>query len=827
MTRQIPLRLALLVPTILVLSGTAGLICLINGHNAEQSAAHLAVELQRRTTREVEAFLSSELRGPQQAIQAMADAVQSGMVDPHDERRTALYLSRLAGVFPNAPFLNYGLADGTFIGVGQGGNRRDPQLVLVVTRPESVLRTAQYKLLADGGRGKLDYSTGISDFRLAPWYAQPLQAGRPIWTQIYNWDDQPEVMALGAGMPIRREGRVIGVAGVDMILANISAFLHGVAGRRGVVLYITDQDGLLVASSTGQRPFDLVNGTARRRPPSRDPDPWIRASAAAAPARLDGQRPRQLSFREGQRRGLLRLTPWRGGRGLRWQIAMVMPEASYAGIVGQQIRNTLGITALALLGAAGMGWAAVRLVCRPLERVTAAVEGLAAGGQPQPIPSSPIAEIGRLSRSLDDMAARMGASLQGLQERHLAVEQQIQLRSAQLRAANAKLHEELDRAAAVQAGMLIDTGQLARLSPSVEASVRLVPSKEVAGDLYDAIPLGSHRLCFCIGDVAGKGMPAALLMSTCLSLLRTYVELLDSPAQIMGRINRHLSATNEDCAFTTLLVITYHTRTGELHYCNAGHNPALVRRSDGRVERLDQVHGPALGIEAEIRYRESILQLAEGDTVLAYTDGANETFNPARQRFGMKRLQGYLQAAEDLPPEQLLDGLLAQLDQFAAGEEHHDDTTLLAFRRMPWQADSRDRDGGLRLRVRNQLSGVAEALTEVRAYAEQQGISISRIRRLMAVIDELLNNTIAYGCKELGNRAEIGLELIQSGDRLVLTLHDNGEPFNPIALQSPDIASESQERRIGGLGIHLVRGLTSASRYKYENGRNRLTLEMR
>ena len=139
----------------------------------------------------------------------------------------------------------------------------------------------------------------------------------------------------------------------------------------------------------------------------------------------------------------------------------------------------------------------------------------------------------------------------------------------------------------------------------------------------------------------------------------------------------------------------------------------------------------------------------------------------------------------------------------------------------------RDRDGGLRLRVRNQLSGVAEALTEVRAYAEQQGISISRIRRLMAVIDELLNNTIAYGCKELGNRAEIGLELIQSGDRLVLTLHDNGEPFNPIALQSPDIASESQERRIGGLGIHLVRGLTSASRYKYENGRNRLTLEMR
>lgn len=827
MGRQIPLRLGLLVPTILVLSGTAGLICLINSRNAERSAEHLAMDLQRRTTREVEAFLSSELRGPQQVIQAMADAVQSGMVDPQDERRTALYLSRLAGVFPNAPFLNYGLADGTFIGVGQGGNRRDPQLVLVVTRPESVLSTAQYKLLADGSRGRLDYRSPIADFRQAPWYAQPLQADRPIWTQIYNWDDQPEVMALGAGMPIRRHGRVIGVAGVDMILANISAFLHELAGHRGVVLYITDRDGLMVASSTGQRPFDLVDGTARRRPPSRDPDPWIRASAAAAPSPDDARQPRQLSFQQGQRRGLLRLTPWQGGRGLEWQIAMVMPEASYAGIVGQQIRNTLGITALALLGAAGMGWAVVRLVCRPLEQVTAAVEGLAAGGRPQPIPSSPIAEIKRLSRSLEDMATRMGASLQGLQERHAAVEQQILLRSAQLREANARLHEELNRAAAVQAGMLIGTDQLATLSPTVEASVRLVPSKEVAGDLYDAIPLGSHRLCFCIGDVAGKGMPAALLMSTCLSLLRTYVELLDSPAEIMGRINRHLSATNDDCAFTTLLVITYHARTGELHYCNAGHNPALIRRADGRVERLDRVHGPALGIEPEITYRESILELEEGDTVLAYTDGANETFNPARQRFGMQRLQAYLQSAEGLPPDRLLDGLLDELDQFAAGEQHHDDTTLLAFRRLPWLAGERDQDGGLTLRVRNHLSGVAEALTQVRAYAEDQGIGTSHLRRLLAVIDELLNNTIAYGCRELGERAEIGLELIQSGDRLVLTLHDNGEPFNPIALQSPDIASESQERRIGGLGIHLVRGLTSASRYKYENGRNWLTLEMR
>jgi len=95
------------------------------------------------------------------------------------------------------------------------------------------------------------------------------------------------------------------------------------------------------------------------------------------------------------------------------------------------------------------------------------------------------------------------------------------------------------------------------------------------------------------------------------------------------------------------------------------------------------------------------------------------------------------------------------------------------------------------------------------------------------VVDELLNNIIAYGCTHLGDEAEIGLQLIQRDQRLVLVLHDNGIAFDPIARLSPDIASESEERRIGGLGIHLVRNLTTASRYRREDGVNWLTLELK
>jgi sigma-B regulation protein RsbU (phosphoserine phosphatase) len=814
-----------------VLASSAGLICVLNARNAERSAQHLAEDLQMHTTRVVEGFLSSELRGPQQAIQAMADAVSSGLVDPRNERQTALYLSRLAHVFPNAPFLNYGLRDGTFIGVGQAGNSRDQQMVLVVTKPEAVLRTAQYKLRRDGGRGAFDYEEDISDFRQAPWYRQPLEADRPSWTEIYNWDDQPEVMALGAGMPLLREGRVIGVAGVDMILANISAYLRQVAGHSGAVIYITDRQGLLVASSTGHRPFDLVGRQARRRAASQDPDPWIRAGAGATAGYQQSVRDPHhavnLAVKQGNQRGLLRLTPWQDNRGLEWQIAMVMPESIYADIVGQQTRQTLAITGLALLGAAAVGWRVVRLICHPLERVTGAAEGLAAEEQPQRLPASPIAEIERLSRSFDSMATQMKESLDHLQARHAAVEREIEERSVELSLANAKLQEELNRAAAIQAEMLMEPGRFTTLSPDLEAAVRLVPSKEVAGDLYDAIPMGSDRICFCIGDVSGKGMPAALLMSTCLSLLRTYVELVDRPGEIMQRINRHLCEGNDDCTFTTLLIGIYHTRSGELRYCNAGHNPCLLRRHDGaEVEVMDQIHGPALGVSTEIMYGEGLQRLALGDTLLAYTDGANETFNRSRQRYGLPRMRAYLAAAADLEVRQFLDGLLADLDRFADGEMHHDDTTLLALRRCRAPESSVTHQGELNLTVRNQLPGVADALEGVKAFGQEQQLSRGKLRNLLVVIDELLNNIVSHGCRHLGDRAEIGLQLLRSDERLVIILHDNGLAFNPVERRSPDVASESEERPIGGLGIHLMRGLTTATRYRYEDGVNWITLEM-
>ena len=145
----------------------------------------------------------------------------------------------------------------------------------------------------------------------------------------------------------------------------------------------------------------------------------------------------------------------------------------------------------------------------------------------------------------------------------------------------AMLENDLNLAARIQRDLLATERQINALTPHLDLGVVLAASREVAGDLYDCIPLAGDRYLLCVGDVSGKGMPAALLMSTCLSLLRAYAEVLDSPSAIMRRLNRRLCHNNPTCAFTTLVLAVLDGRSGELRYCNAGHNPSLLKRRDG------------------------------------------------------------------------------------------------------------------------------------------------------------------------------------------------------------------------------------------------------
>jgi len=427
-----------------------------------------------------------------------------------------------------------------------------------------------------------------------------------------------------------------------------------------------------------------------------------------------------------------------------------------------------------------------------------------------------------------------------LETRNRDLEVEVQQRTQALSQAHERLKQEVLMASGIQRDLLVGERELHRLTPGLEVGVLMIPSKEVGGDLYDCIAVGGGRYCFCVGDVAGKGMPAALLMSTCLSLMRSYAEILDSPAAITRRLNQRLCHNNEACAFTTLVVGSLDTQSGELRWCNAGHVPLLLQRPDGSVTLLSTVHGPALGVVEGANYGEGRLSLEPGSIVLGFTDGASEMASGASGRFGIARVVDFMEevastgpVAAPTPPR-LVRALMRRLREFAAGVAQQDDITLLALRlksptpdRQATQVknghnmETMEPPASLHLPIGNAVAAMAGAKEAIGAYCQAQAIGRPLQRRLLVVIDELLHNTIHHGCRSLGDQARISIDLQRRGDILELVLRDNGAPpFNPLKADPPDLEGPLEDRAIGGLGIHLVRRLCSSVDYDYINGFN-------
>ena len=208
-----------------------------------------------------------------------------------------------------------------------------------------------------------------------------------------------------------------------------------------------------------------------------------------------------------------------------------------------------------------------------------------------------------------------------------------------------------------------------------------VPAKEVGGDFYDVIDKDNGRLGFCIGDVAGKGLGAALFMAITRTVMHaTAIQPLAVEA-CMHQVNRLMEAESGDTSmFVTAIYGEIDEQTGEVSYCNAGHNLPLLLRADGSTEFLQAPQGLSLCLVEDFEYRAARLVLAPGDVLLLYTDGVTEAFNPVREEYSDERLARVVASAPDRSPQGLLRHVLADVRDFADGAPQSDDITMLALR---------------------------------------------------------------------------------------------------------------------------------------------------
>jgi len=253
---------------------------------------------------------------------------------------------------------------------------------------------------------------------------------------------------------------------------------------------------------------------------------------------------------------------------------------------------------------------------------------------------------------------------------------------------NAKMHKslmekqrlvkDLEFARTVQESFLPQT------TPSIagyQFSAHYTPAQEVGGDFYDFIQLDRNHTGIVIGDVSGKGVPAALYMAKLGSDLRTLAFTQKDPATALERLNDLLAERSRRGMFATLLYIELDSQTGRLSIANAGHLPLIIKKTDGSVKKLSTAGGSPLGILAGMKFGQETASLDPGDIVILYTDGIIEAMNAREELYGYERFEALIRRAPSFP-DGLLSSIIEDVNRFTGLSPQHDDMTMVCFGAM-------------------------------------------------------------------------------------------------------------------------------------------------
>lgn len=399
--------------------------------------------------------------------------------------------------------------------------------------------------------------------------------------------------------------------------------------------------------------------------------------------------------------------------------------------------------------------------------------------------------------------------------------------------ARERLDQELRVAREIQLSLL--PKELPRLA-GWRVAAYYQPARAVGGDFYDFISLPDGRLGVIVGDVADKGVPAAIVMASTRAIMRAAAREAKNPGQALARANDLLYPDMPRNMFVTCLYAILDPQTGRLEYANAGHSVPL-RRHEGEVTEV-RAEGMPLGLLSRIVYEEKETNLAPGEMLFLYSDGLVEARNRRRQMFGVPRMTTLLrgEVCGDARGEIMIDCLLAELARFTGADwEQDDDVTIVTIERVENEGAGRPPDGGKktagdgRWRVLDEFALPSEAGNEKAARdriaaAAGSYLSEGQIDRLKTAVAEAVLNAIEHG--NLG-RAElpVTLQLLASDSDLKVTIRDEGaEPIIPEHTE-PDLEAKlagSQPSR--GWGLFLIRNMVDEVRIASDEGRH--VLEM-
>ncbi|MBP5638924.1 MAG: SpoIIE family protein phosphatase [Victivallales bacterium] len=389
--------------------------------------------------------------------------------------------------------------------------------------------------------------------------------------------------------------------------------------------------------------------------------------------------------------------------------------------------------------------------------------------------------------------------------------------------------EENKRTAELELGKTIQLATLPTEFPNSEyfsVAAAMVPAREVGGDFYDIFAIDDTHIAFLAADVSGKGITGALYMMTAKTLIKDTLLASDanSPAAALTSVNAELCRNNPAEMFITAWVGVLDIDTGTVLFANAGHNPPILRHASGKVEWLRQRSGCPLACFETAVYKQIEISLSPEDALFLYTDGVTEAMNDSGELFGNDRLFDTLQAM--LPPapqdgkptknfpSQICHEVRTAVEHFAAGAPQADDITVLSIQYISSTE-----------RYLRTFPVTEDALNSAAAFVESHldssNCSPKAKSQLLIALDEIISNIIR--CSNASG-ISLSLRLTHAPDGVIISISDDGRPFNPLKVPSPDTSLSLQDRPIGGLGILLLRKTMDNLFYRYARGCNILTI---
>jgi len=271
----------------------------------------------------------------------------------------------------------------------------------------------------------------------------------------------------------------------------------------------------------------------------------------------------------------------------------------------------------------------------------------------------------------------LGSSLVATDRARRLLAEDVERRKAEAQ----RLEGELAAARAIQMGILPREFPAFPERAEFDLHAMIEPARAVGGDLYDFAMIDDDLLYFMIGDVSGKGVPASLFMALTKALYKSSaLRKRIAIDEIMTLANAEIARENPTMMFVTVLAGLLDVRTGELQFCNAGHDAPILVRPDGPPEAIDSAGGPPLCVLEDFDYPATTITLAPGQGLVLFTDGVTEAMSTAEALYSHDRLMRVLADMNDPAPTEIVRGLAADIHRHAEGAEPSDDITILAVR---------------------------------------------------------------------------------------------------------------------------------------------------